>query len=363
MPTSFAVMNLLSSSGKTTLAVMMLVVASAGASGFGDGLPGDRLPTLRRLLKESQRPLRILETHSGLTGLIAEHARGQGGEAFDGMWSSSLTASAAKGKPDIETVDTTARLHLVQETLSVTTKPMIYDADSGGAAEIFKFTVRALEQLGVSACIIEDKTGLKQNSLFGTDRKQELEDIDTFCAKIKAGLAARRTSEFMVIARIEALIAGAGMEEALTRAAAYTEAGASGIMIHSKQKTADEILEFIAKYRELDVAGARTLPVVVVPTSYNSITEAELCDAGVAICIYANQLLRAAYPAMVGVAESILTHQRSREADSQLLSVKKVIELIDEDPSGAAVADCALAEGALAAYADAVAPAGGMMPP
>jgi len=313
----------------------LLRLARFATSSSASGLPGERLPTLRRLLEDGERlPLRIMETHSGLSGLIAEHARGQGGEAFDGMWSSSLTASTVKGLPDIETVDTTARLGLVQETLAVTTKPLIYDADSGGAAEIFKFTVRSLEQLGVSACIIEDKTGLKQNSLFGTDRVQQLEDIDTFCAKIQAGLAARRTDEFMVIARIEALIAGAGMAEALKRAAAYTEAGASGIMIHSKEKKPDEVLEFIRKYRELGVPGAATLPIVVVPSTYNSITEAELREASVAVCIYANQILRASYPAMLGVAESILSHHRSKEVDSQLISVKQILTLIDEDPTG-----------------------------
>ena len=311
---------------------ILLVIGRSAASSFNDGLPGGRLPTLRRLLEQADRPLRILETHSGLSGLIAEHASvtPDGGIPleFDGMWSSSLTASACKGKPDIETVDTTARLSLVKETLSVTTKPMIYDGDSGGQPEIFKFTVRALEQLGVSACIIEDKTGLKQNSLFGTDRKQQLEDGDAFCAKLQAGLAARRTSDFMVIARVEALIAGAGMEEALARAEAYTHAGASGIMIHSKEKKPDEILEFIGKYKAR--LGDAAAPLVVVPSSYNSIYESELCEAGVAICIYANHMLRASYPAMLAVAESILMHQRSKEADELLMPVKRIITLIDE---------------------------------
>lgn len=327
------------------MGVFLIGLASAADFGHGlnDGLPGGRLPTLRRLLEESDRPLRILETHSGLSGLIAEHARGtpssnrdgRGGEPleFDGMWSSSLTASACKGKPDIETVDTTSRLGLVQETLSVTTKPMIYDADTGGQPEIFKFTVRALEQLGVSACIIEDKTGLKQNSLFGSARKQQLEEVDAFCAKIQAGLHARRSADFMVIARVEALIAGAGMEEALTRAEAYTRAGASGIMIHSKEETPDEILEFIGKYKAR--LGETAAPLVVVPSSYNSIYESELCEAGVAICIYANHMLRASYPAMLTVAESILTHQRSKEADELLMPVKRIITLIDEDASSA----------------------------
>ena len=251
------------------------------------------------------------------------------------MWSSSLTASAVKGKPDIETVDTTARLGLVQETLSVTTKPMIYDADTGGAPEIFKFTVRALEQLGVSACIIEDKTGLKQNSLFGTSRTQQLEDIDAFCAKIQAGLAARRDADFMVIARIEALIAGAGMDEALKRAEAYTRAGASGIMIHSKEKQPDEILEFIRKYKA--ALGEAAAPIIVVPSSYNTIYEAELRDAGVAICIYANHLLRASYPAMLAVAESILTHRRSKEVDDMVMPIKQIITLVGEDAAASPI--------------------------
>ena len=195
----------------------------------GTGLPGDRLPRLRRLLQSASlagRPLRIMETHSGLSGLVVENARvtrrgdndgdGETEVEFDGMWSSSLTASAVHGLPDIETVDTTARLALVQETLAVTTKPLIYDADTGGEPELFRHTVRALEQLGVSACILEDKCGLKQNSLFGTERAQSLATAEAFCAKIRAGVRARRCADFMVIARIEALIAGAGMEEAIT---------------------------------------------------------------------------------------------------------------------------------------------------
>ena len=190
---------------------------------------------------------------------------------FDGMWSSSLTASCLKGKPDIELVDTTARCQIVADTLSVITLPMIYDADTGGQAEIFKYSVRTLEEMGVSACIIEDKTGLKQNSLFGTDRKQVLEDIPSFCEKIAAGRDARRTNHFMVIARIEALIAGVGMEEALKRAAAYSGAGADAIMIHSREKSPKEILTFCKLYR--DMLGANAKPIVLVPTSYNVIYE------------------------------------------------------------------------------------------
>jgi phosphonopyruvate decarboxylase len=303
----------------------------------------DRLPQLRTLLAVHRgvRPLRILETHNGLTGLIAEHARGRnvyGDEvAFDGMWSSSLTASASQGKPDIEQVDTTNRLALVRETLDVTSKPLIYDADTGGHPQIFAFTVRSLEQMGASACIIEDKTGLKQNSLFGTSRKQELDDIDAFCEKIRAGQAAKRESDFMIISRLEALIAGHGQDEALKRAVAYVEAGTDGVMIHSKEGEPEEILTFLDNYHA--ALGSDAVPVVCVPTTYNQITEDELHNAGVSVCIYANHMLRAAYPSMMRVAETILEHGRSLEADQLLLPVKRIISMIDENPLNPSAAD------------------------
>jgi phosphoenolpyruvate mutase len=285
-----------------------------------------RQNALRQLMKENDI-VRVMETHSGLTGLIAENARGPNGEEFHATWSSSLTSSTIRGKPDIETVDTTARIQIVEEILEVTTKPMIYDGDTGGHPEVFHFTVRTLERLGVSAVIIEDKTGLKQNSLFGTERKQQLEDIDSFCEKIKAGKAAQVTDDFMVIARMESLIAGWGEEEALMRAQKCIEAGADGIMIHSKEKTPDEVLSFIEKFHQLP----KTVPLVAVPTTYNSITEQELAAKGVKICIYANQLLRAAYPSMMNVAETILASGRSKEVDDDLMSVKKILTLIDDN--------------------------------
>lgn len=301
---------------------------------FTTGLPGQRLPLLRQLLKEhnGSRPLRFMETHNGLTGMIVEKttATNAAGETvqFDGMWSSSLTASTAKGKPDIEVVDTRERLTLVQETLSVTSKPMIYDADTGGVPEIFSFTVQALEDLGVSAAIIEDKTGLKQNSLFGTDRKQELEDIDSFCEKIKAGQNAKRSPDFMVVARLEALIAGHGEAEALKRAEAYYNAGVDAIMIHSKEKKPDEVLSFLSEFRKISA----DLPIIAVPTTYNELTETQLGEAGVNIVIHANHMLRAAYPPMVETAKLILENERSQEADAGLTSVKEIISMIGEEP-------------------------------
>lgn len=286
----------------------------------------NRLPKLRALLATLNRPVRVIETHSGLTGVIAAKARGKNGESFDAVWSSSLTSSLIKGKPDIEAVDTTARIGIVQDILEVTSLPMIYDGDTGGSPEVFRFTVRSLERLGVSAVVIEDKAGLKQNSLFGTERKQQLEDIDTFCDKIRAGKAAQVSQDFMVCARMESLIAGYGEAEALMRAQKSIEAGADAVMIHSKEKSPDEVFSFLEKYNKFP----KKVPIIAVPTTYNAVTEVELGKRGVAICIHANHLLRAAYPVMMSTAESILTHNRSLEVDKQIMGVKPIITLIDE---------------------------------
>jgi len=281
---------------------------------------------VKKMIKEGTL-VRAMEAHSGLSGLIVEHARGAEGQRFNCLWSSSLTVSTIKGKPDIETVDPSSRAANVQEVLEVSSLPMIYDADTGGhAPQIFHFTVRTLERLGVSAAILEDKTGLKQNSLFGVDRKQQLEDIDAFCAKIAAGKRAQVSDDFMIFARMESLIAGWGQEEALMRSKAALDAGADGIMIHSKEKDGKEILDFLDAYNKFPNRG----PVVCVPTTYNHIHENDLAAAGAQVIIHANQLLRAAYPPMMKCAETILTHGRSIEMDQDLLSVKKILTLIDD---------------------------------
>lgn len=288
--------------------------------------PEIRLKSLRRLLRV--KPLvRLLDIHNALSGLIIEHTRintHSGPREFDGMWGSSLTDSTAKGKPDIEAVDVSARMTTLNEVLEVTTKPIVYDGDTGGKPEHFVFTVRTLERLGVSAVIIEDKTGLKKNSLLGNDVEQTQDTIEEFCHKIRAGKSAQATDDFMIIARIESLILDRPVDEAIERAAAYLEAGADGIMIHSRKKSGEEIFEFCRRYRELP--GRK--PLVAVPSSYNHVTEQELADQGVSIVVYANHLLRAAYPAMVRTAESILRHQRSAEADSELLPIEDILELI-----------------------------------
>jgi phosphoenolpyruvate phosphomutase len=290
--------------------------------------PQIRLGMLKRLL--NARPvIRIIEAHSGLTGLIAETVsveHDDGAREFDGIWMSSLTDSTIKAKPDIEYVDITSRMNTVNDILETTTKPIIYDGDTGGIAEHFVFMVRTLERLGVSAVIIEDKKGLKKNSLFGTDVAQIQDSIEDFSKKISSGKQAQVTDDFMIIARIESLILKAGMDDALIRARAYVDAGADGIMIHSKEKTPDEIITFCKAYAKFN----NRVPLVVVPSTYSQTTEDELATAGVRIVIYANQLLRSAYPAMVGVAEDILRHGRAAEVEKDCMPIKEIINLIPE---------------------------------
>ncbi|KHD16526.1 phosphoenolpyruvate mutase [Clostridium butyricum] len=288
--------------------------------------PQMRMKSLKELIY-SKKPVRILEAHNGLTGLIVEKTKVEKDgkvREFDGMWISSLCDSTAKGKPDIELVDLTSRLNTINDILEVTTKPIIVDGDTGGQIEHFVYTVKTLERLGVSAIIIEDKTGLKKNSLFGTDVKQTQDTIGHFCEKIRAGREARVTSDFMIISRIESLIAKAGMDDAIKRAEAYIEAGTDGIMIHSKEKDGTEIIEFCEKYAKLE----RRVPLIVVPTSYNFMKEEQLVELGVSVIIYANHLIRSAYPAMVNTAKSILENERSKEASENCMPIKEILTLI-----------------------------------
>lgn len=291
-------------------------------------MPEYRRKRLRQLL--AIRPVvKAIEVHSGITGLIAEKTVVENNgelDQFDAMWISSLCDSTAKGKPDIELVDMTSRFRTIDDITEVTTKPIIFDGDTGGLTEHFVYTVRTLEKMGVSAIIIEDKTGFKKNSLFGTDVKQTQDSIENFSAKIAAGKEAQLTDDFMIIARIESLILERGMVDALERAYAFVKAGADGIMIHSRKKDPTEILEFCDKFRETD----KDTPIVVVPTSYNTITEEELAKHGVNIVIYANQLTRSAFPAMQKTAEDILRFHRAKEVDDRLMSIKQIITLIDE---------------------------------
>ncbi len=291
-------------------------------------MPEYRRRRLRQLLAISPT-VKVIEAHDGLTGLIAEKTVVDHNgrlDQFDGMWVSSLCDSTERGKPDIELVDMSARLRTVDDIMEVTTKPIILDGDTGGLTEHFVYNVRTLERMGVSAVIIEDKTGLKKNSLFGTEVKQTQAPIEDFCAKISAGKKVQLTDDFMIIARSESLILERGMEDALTRAFAFRDAGADGIMIHSRKKDPAEIYEFCDRFREKDT----TTPIVVVPTSFNGATEEELASHGINIVIYANQLIRAAFPAMQETARGILRAHRALEVDEQLLPFKEIIRLIDE---------------------------------
>lgn len=271
-----------------------------------------------------------MEAHSGITGLIVEKSVVyQNGEAhqFDAMWVSSLCDSTAKGKPDIELVDMTSRFRTIDDIMEVTTKPIIFDGDTGGFTEHFVYTVKTLERMGVSMVIIEDKTGLKKNSLFGTEVKQTQDSIENFCAKIAAGKNAQKTKDFMICARIESLILERGMDDALERSFAFVGAGADAIMIHSRRNDPAEIFEFVEKFRAKDKAT----PIVVVPTSFNTVYEEEFKARGVNVIIYANQFTRTAFPAMQNVANLILTNHRAKECDDVCVSIKDIITLIPEE--------------------------------
>ena len=289
-------------------------------------LPETRRSRLRRLL--SCKPcLSVCEAHNGITGLIVEKTTvetPEGRKQFDAMWVSSLCDSTAKGKPDIELVDMTSRLNTLEEIMEVTTKPIILDGDTGGLVEHFVYNVQTLERMGISAVIIEDKKGLKKNSLFGTGVGQVQDAIEDFCQKIAAGKAAQKTRDFMIIARCESLILEQGMADALERCHAYVKAGADGVMIHSKSKTPDEVYAFCDAFRAVD---AKT-PIIVVPTTYNTATEQELAAHGVNIVIHANHLIRSAFPAMQATARSILENGRSREADKLCMSIKEILTLL-----------------------------------
>lgn len=285
-----------------------------------------RRRTLKRLI--NAKPIvRVLETHSPLCGLIIEHASQviDGTPAqFDAMWSSSLTDSTVRGKPDTEALDMSSRLGAVNEIFEVTTKPLIFDGDTGGQPEHFALNVKSLERLGVSAVIIEDKQGLKKNSLFGNDVVQEMADVDEFSAKILAGKEAQVTDDFMIIARLESLILQQGIDDALARAFSYVEHGADAIMIHSREKEPAEVFDFCRKFRD----AGQEVPIVAVPSTYSAVTEAELIKAGINVVIYANHLLRASYPSMMSVANSILKHGRAKEAEEYCMKISEILKLI-----------------------------------
>lgn len=288
----------------------------------------DRRKSLRNML-HNKDTLTFLDIHNALSAIIVENAsiaKNNKKIEFDGMWASSLTDSTAKGKPDIEAVDTSSRLNTLNEVMEVTTKPIIYDGDTGGKPEHFVYTVQNLERLGISSVVIEDKKGLKKNSLFGTDVSQEQESVEEFCKKIKVGNDSKNTEDFLIIARVESLILDKGLEDALFRAYKYAEAGAGGILIHSKDKTEDLVFKFIKDFKDNS-----NLPMIVVPTTYNHVTIDQFKEVGVDVVIYANHLLRSSYPAMMNTAENILKFGRTMEIENELMSVKEIINFIPSE--------------------------------
>lgn len=297
-------------------------------SGRTVGITPDARRKLLRKNLQAKTCLRIMETHSPISALLAENTNVEDSSGqvlqYDGFWSSSLTDSTARGKPDIEALDIPNRLFNINDIFEVTTKPLIMDGDTGGKPEHFALNVRSLERTGVSAVIIEDKTGLKKNSLFGNDVVQHQESIPEFCNKISAGKIAQVTDDFMIIARVESLILDAGMNDALERAFAYVDAGADGIMIHSRKKNSDEVIEFADRFR----AKHESVPLVCVPTSYSHMYFGELDHAGFNVVIYANHMLRSSYMAMRSIAQDILRNGRTMEAEKQCLSINEILELI-----------------------------------
>mgnify|MGYP003706125449 CR=1 FL=1 len=292
-------------------------------------LPQNRVSRLKRLLL-SKDIVRILESHNSLTGLIIENLKINKKNInveYDGMWSSSLTDSATKGKPDNSSVDFSSRISSLNEMMDVTTKPLVFDADNGGQLEHLPFLIRSLERSGVSAIIMEDKIGLKKNSLFKNQSDTKQDKPETFAKKIKQICNSRQSNDFMVIARIESFIVGKGLNDALKRAEIYSKAGADAILIHSKEKTPTEIFSFANKFKK----SKNFIPLVSVPSTYSKVYEKDLIKNGFKLVIYANQLLRAAYPAMESAAKNILANSRAYEIDKKIIPIKEIINLIKND--------------------------------
>jgi len=291
--------------------------------------PDVRKEKLSRLI-QAKKIVRILESHSPLTGLIIENLKiekNNNFQEFDGMWSSSLTDSALRGKPDNQSVDYSTRMSGLNEVLDVTTKPIIFDGDNGGRLEHISFMIKALERMGVSAVIIEDKIGLKKNSLFLNQKGAKQDTVKNFCKKINKAKKSKISDDFFIIARIESFILGKDLNDAIKRAEAYSKAGADAILIHSKENTPEQVISFAKKF----IKSKYYKPMVAVPSSYSKTSEKLLIKYGFKIVIYANQMMRASYPAMVNLAKSILENQRSYEYEKKIISIKEIINLIKND--------------------------------
>jgi phosphoenolpyruvate phosphomutase / 2-hydroxyethylphosphonate cytidylyltransferase len=288
--------------------------------------PQNRLSKLKRLIKV-KKIVKILETHNSLAGLIIEnlsHIKNSQSLEFDGMWSSSLADSLTKGKPDNQSVDYSTRILGLNDIMDVTTKPLIFDADNGGRVEHLPYLVKTLERIGVSAMVMEDKIGEKTNSLFEDQKKTKQDSIKNFCRKLKIAKNSKISDDFFVIARVESFILGKSLNDALNRAINYVKAGADGILIHSKEKTPHQIFEFAKKFKRTKYF----CPLVAVPSTYSKVKEKELIKNGFKVVIYANQMLRAAYPSMVNAGKEILKNERAFEIEKKITPIKEIISLI-----------------------------------
>lgn len=270
--------------------------------------------TLRRALSDG-KIFTAMAAHNPLAAKLAEQA------GFDGIWGSGFELSASYAVPDANILSAGTHLEMMRAIAAVVSVPLIADIDTGfGNAVNVSYVVPQYEAAGASAIVMEDKTFPKDTSL-RSDGRQELVRIEEFQGKVAAATDARRDKDFVVIARTEALIAGRGQAEAIKRALAYEEAGADAILIHSKQKTPDEILAFIR-------AWTGGVPLVLVPTAYPDLTEADIAALGrVGVVIYGNHAVRAAVGAMQSVFAQIRKDGGIKHVDKMLPSVKEIIGL------------------------------------
>jgi phosphoenolpyruvate mutase len=288
--------------------------------------PDQRKLKLKRLLKV-RKIIRIVESHSALSSMIIENVNiNKNGKSleFDGIWSSSLTDSTLRGKPDNQSVDYSQRINSLNDTIDTSMKPIIFDGDNGGRLEHLLYLVKNLEKIGVSALVLEDKKGLKINSLFQDQSKSFQESIIEFSKKIKVAVNSRISKDFMIIARIESLILGKSIKDALYRAEKYSAAGADAIVIHSKEKTPKEIFEFAKLFKKSKFYK----PMIAIPSTYSKTYEKELIKHDFKIVIYANHLLRASYKAMHETAKKILINKRTFEIEKNITPINEIISLI-----------------------------------
>lgn len=268
---------------------------------------------LKQMLQSDQLEF-IMEAHNGLSARIVEEA------GFKGIWGSGLTLSASLGVRDNNEASWTQVLDMMEFMSDATTIPILLDADTGyGNFNNVRRLVRKLEQISIAGMCLEDKLFPKTNSFINSEQ-QPLADIEEFAAKIKAAKDTQQDPDFCVVARVESLIAGWELDEALKRAEAYHLAGADAILMHSKLKTADQILAFLREWQN-------RCPVVIVPTTYYNTPTSAYEEANVSLVIWANHLLRASIKAMQQTAAQIYQERTISTIEGQVVTVKEIFRL------------------------------------